>query len=138
MKQFTTAARRGTAAVSNNADVTFEFEVRDGEFVEMTAHPPTTGQLALFMGHQLETGTGAVRAMFSLLDAVLDERDYGIIENQLQDGLDVAVVIEVVQYLIEEWSGRPTGPSPASSPSRRTTGRRSTVKPLNAASTTSS
>lgn len=134
MKQFTTAARRGTAAVRNPVDVTFEFEVREGEFVEMTAHAPTTGQLALFMAHQIDTGTGAVRSMFQLLASVLDDKDYRVIENQLHDGLDVAVVTEVVQYLIEEWSARPTSPPSASPPSPPSTGSRSTESPLAAVS----
>lgn len=130
MRQFTTAARRGAAAVRNPVDVTFEFEVREGEFVEMTAHAPTTGQLALFMAHQLDAGSGAVRAMFNLLSAVLDPRDYRIVEQQLHEGLDVVVVTEVVQYLIEEWSARPTLPPSDSATSPPTTGSRSTGKPL--------
>ena len=137
MKQFTTAARRGAAAVRNPVDVTFEFEIRDGEFVEMTAHPPTTGQLALFMAHQIDTGTGAIRAMFSLLDAVLTPEDYRIVENQLHDGMDVAVVTEVISFLIEEWSARPTLSPSDSAPSRSTTGRRSTAKRPTAASISS-
>lgn len=137
MKQFNTAARRGRSSVSNPVDIEFEFEVREGEYVTMTAHAPTTGQLALFFGHQLDTGTGSIRAMFDLLSAVLDDRNYAIIEEQLHTGLDVEVVIEIVQYLVSEWAARPTGPPPGSLPSRRTTGRQSTAKPRNAASTTS-
>jgi hypothetical protein len=137
MKQFHTAARRGEGAVNNPVDIIFEWEVRDGEFVEMTAHAPTTGQLALFFAHQTDIGTGGIRALFDLLASVLGDADYKIIENQLYDGLDVAVVIEVVQYLTEQWSARPTK-KPASSPgSRRNGGKRSTVKPLTAVSTTS-
>jgi hypothetical protein len=137
MKQFNTAARRGRSAVTNPADIDFEFEVREGEYVTMTAKAPTTGQLALFFGHQLDSGTGSVRAMFDLLSAVLDQRDYDIIEQQLHTGLDVEVVVEMVQYLVSEWAARPTTPPPGSSPSRRTTGSQSTAKQRNAASTTS-
>lgn len=137
MKQFQTAARRGAGAVNNPVDITFEFEVREGEFVEMTAQPPTTGQLALFFAHQYDSGTGGVRALFDFLSAVLPDRSYQIIEDQLHDGLDVAVVIEIVQYLTEQWSARPTPPPRASSGSRRSTGARSTAKPLAAVSTSS-
>lgn len=136
MKQFQTASRRGAGAVNNAVPITFEFEVREGEFVEMTAQPPTTGQLALFFAHQYEGGTGGVRAMFDFIAAVLDDRDYRIIEQKLHEGLDVAVVIEIVQYLTSEWSARPTLPSRASSGSRRSTGTRSTAK-LQAAGSTS-
>jgi len=137
MKQFGTAARRGTGAVNNPVDVHFEFEVREGEFAEMVAHAPTTGQLALFFAKQYEGGTAGVRAMFDFLAAVLDDHAYKQIENQLHEGLDVAVLIEVVQYLIEEWSARPTKRPPTSSGSRQATGKRSTAKQLAAVSTTS-
>jgi hypothetical protein len=137
MKQFTTAARRGQGAVTNAVDVTFEFEIREGEFVEMTARPPTTGQLALFFAHQYDTGTGGIRAMFDLLSSVLDTRDYRIIEQQLHDGLDVAVTVEIVQYLVEQWSARPTKRPATSSGSPRSTGKRSTEKQLAAVPTTS-
>ena len=137
MKQFHTAARRGQGAVNNPIDIVFEWEVREGEFVEMTAKAPTTGQLALFFAHQTDAGTGGVRALFDFLASVLSDREYKIIEDQLYDGLDVAVVIEVVQYLTEQWSARPTKSPANSSGSRRTGGRRSTAKPLTGASTTS-
>ncbi|HEY6416445.1 MAG TPA: hypothetical protein VIX41_09415, partial [Acidimicrobiales bacterium] len=96
MKQFTTAARRGVGAVPVSVDVIFEWEVTKGEFVEMTAHPPTSGQLALFMADQ-NSAVGAVRAMFDLLAAVLDDRAYKVIEGQLREGLDVAVVTELIE-----------------------------------------
>jgi hypothetical protein len=137
MKQFKTASRRGEGAVNNPVDLTFEFEVREGEFVELTAKPPTTGQLALFFAHQYDGGTSSVRALFDFVASVLSDADYKVIENQLQDGLDIAVVIEIVQYLTEEWSTRPTKPARASSASRRSTGPRSTGKQLAAVSTTS-
>lgn len=137
MKQFRTAARRGQAAVPNAVDIAFEFEIRDDEFVAMVAHPPTSGQIALFLSQQTEGGMRTVTALFDFLAAVLDQEHYDIIEAQLHEGLDVQVTIEIVEYLISEWSARPTKPRSASSPSRRTTGQRSTGKRLNAVSTTS-
>jgi hypothetical protein len=135
MKQFQTASRRGVGAVNNAVPITFEFEVREGEFLEMTAQPPTTGQLALFFAHQYDGGTGGVRALFDFVAAVLSDADYKMIEDKLQDGLDVAVIIEIVQYLTTEWAARPTKSAPASSASRRSTGARSTGKTLAAVST---
>lgn len=137
IKQFTTAARRGTVAVANPIDITFEFEIREGEFVEMTAHPPTTGQLALFFSHQTDGGTGFIRAMFDLLSCILPDDDYKIIEDQLYEGLDVEVLIDMIRYLTEEWSARPTPSSNGSSPSRPSTGRQSTGKRPRAVRTTS-
>lgn len=134
MRQFTTAAKRGAAGVANPIDLSFEYEVREGEFIEMVAHPPTTGQLALFMGGN-GRGMANVRALFDFLATVLDDKDYAIIEGQLRDGLDLQVVIDLVQYLSGEWSARPTSPPSDSSQSRKSTGRRSTVRHLPTAST---
>jgi len=136
MKQFQTAARRGTAGVINSVPITFEYEVNPGEFVEMVATPPTSGQLALFLADQ--TGGGeTVRALFKFLDTVLRDDDYTIIERQLRDGLDVDVIVEMIQYLTEEWGARPTKRSSASSGSPSRNGPKSTVKRRAAASTTS-
>jgi hypothetical protein len=131
-KQFETAARRGTPAMADAQPVTFLFDER-----EMTAAPPTSGQLALFTASQSEGGIASIRALFDLLSWVLDDADYKVIETALEEGLDLDVITEIVQYLISEWSARPTSASTGSSPSRRSTGTRSTVKPLRAASTTS-
>lgn len=137
MKQFRTAARRGVAAVPNAVDIDFEFEIEEDHFVAMTAHPPTSGQVALFLARQAEGGIQTVHALFDLLAAVLDQEQYDVIEAQLHEGLDVAVLVELVEYLIEEWGARPTKPRSASSSSRKSTGPRSTGKRLNAVSTTS-
>lgn len=136
MKQFKTAARRGTSGVNNSTPITFEYEVNPGEFVEMVADPPTSGQLALFLADQ--TGGGdTVRALFSFLETVLRGDSYAIIEQQLREGLDVDVVVDMITYLTEEWSGRPTRRSSASSGSPSRNGPKSTVKRPRAASTTS-
>ena len=60
--------------------------------------------------------------------AVLDEDDYDIIEDKLNEGVDLGLLTDIVSYLIEEWSARPTKPSSASSGSRKSTGKRSTAK----------
>ena len=129
MRQFGTATRRGVAAVNNPVDVTFQWERAENVWVDMVAHPPTTGQIALFLSRQ-GTGAAGVRAMFELLSTVLDDADYAIIENQLREGLDVQVIVEVVQFLTEEWSGRPTLQPSGSSPSPTNTGSPSTVTQL--------
>lgn len=128
MKQFLTAARRGESTLPNPVDIPFEYEMREGEMVEITAHPPTSGQMALFLLSQSDGGVGLMRALFDFLAAVLDDKDYAVIEESLHQGVDVMVPIELVRYLIEEWSARPTPLPPASPPSPRNTGRRSTAK----------
>lgn len=137
MKQFTTAARRGASGMPNAVDVQFEWEVREGEFVTMTAHPPTSGQLALFLADQASGGRTSIRALFDFIASILGQADYDIIENQLRDGLDVQVAVELVEYLSAEWGARPTKPASDSSSSPPTTGKKSTGKHRAGASTTS-
>ena len=136
MRQFTTAARKGTSTVANPVDIEFEYEVSEGEFVTMTAHPPTTGQLALFAAHQNDGGIGSIRSLFELLECSLEPQHFKVIEGQLRTGMDLGVVTELVQYLTGEWSARPTTSPNGSLPSPSTTGRRSTVKQRAGASTT--
>lgn len=130
IKNFDTAARRGAVAVNNPVDITFQI---DGE--ELTAHPPTTGQIALFMTRSAQGGMGTITALFDLLSAVLDDDDIDLVESKLAEGVDIGLLTDIVSYLIEEWSARPTQPSSASSASRRTTGKRSTAKRPATAST---
>lgn len=124
-------------AISGSEDVEFDFEVSEGEFVTMTAHPPTSGQFAMMLRQQAENSMAQrLRGMFDFLAAVLDQRNYDIIEQQLHDGLDVEVVTELIEYLIEEWTARPTKARSGSQSSPRSTGRRSTAKPRAVASIT--
>lgn len=127
MKQFNAAARRGTSTVTNPIPITFEFEVRAGEYIEMTAQPPTTGQIALLLTHQ-SGGVESVEALFDFLASTLTQPDFDIIEKSLQDGMDLDLVFEIVQYLTSEWGSRPTQPPSASSASPRNGGKRSTAK----------
>jgi hypothetical protein len=131
MREFSTAARRGESAVSNPVPITFKFDDR-----EMTAQPPTTGQLVLFIVEQGKGGTRTFAALFDLLAEVLDDADYKVIDSALREGVDIMVISEIVNHLIGEWSGRPTGSSPGSSGSQRSTGRRSTAKRPSTARTT--
>ena len=137
MKQFHTAARRGTSSLPNDTDVQFEFEVVDGEFVTMTAHPPTTGQMALFLTRQTNP-TETVRSLFAFLGRVLDPADYRLIENKLAEGVDVQIMVEIVEFLIEEWTGRPIRPPSVSPSSPNGNGKPSTGKRHSKASTSSS
>lgn len=114
----------------NDVDITFQI---DGD--ELIAHPPTSGQLALFL-----TGTGggvgAVQSMFDFLDAVLDEEGVDIVREKLQEGVELALITDIINYLIEEWTARPTKSSTASTASRKSTGSRSTAKPRKKAAST--
>lgn len=123
MKSFETSSRRGKAAVVNPIDIEFEL---DG--AKLTAHPPTTGQLGLFIGGNAEGGMKTIQSLFRFLRAVLDDASYKLVEDKLQEGVEISVLTDIIEYLVAEWSGRPTTRSSASSPSRKTTGTSSTAK----------
>ena len=123
MREFETAATRGKPGVGNPAEVEFKLD----EHV-LTAHPPTTGQVALFIQHGRGGGLASVESMFQFFSDILDDKDWAIVEDKLRDGMDVELLASISNYLIGEWSGRPTTPSSASSPTRNGTGPRSTAK----------
>jgi hypothetical protein len=133
MKQFATAARRGQSAMADAVDVDFELEVSTGDYVTLTAHPATAGQLALFMHAREDGGLGTITATFDFLAQILDEDSYKILVEELQAGLDVMVAMDIITWLIGEWSARPTPSSNGSSGSPASTGRRSTAKPRSTA-----
>lgn len=132
-KNFDTAARRGDTGVNNPVDIEFSIDGTD-----VVAHPPTTGQLALFIASTGGGGMTSVQAMFDFLGAILDDEGFDLIEEKLNDGVELALITDVITYLIEEWSARPTQQSSESTASRRSTGKRSTAKRPAAAKTPSS
>lgn len=132
MREFSTAARRGRAGVPNAIDI--EFKLDDAT---LTARAPTAGQVALFVQGGAGGGLRSIQSMFEFFSDVLDDDDWEIVHDKLRDGMDVELLAEISNYLIGEWSGRPTQPSPGSSPTPNGTGRRSTVKQPAKARTTS-
>jgi hypothetical protein len=132
MEQFSTASRRGHTAVTNDVDVAFLWDD-----VEMVAHPPTTGQLALFLASQGKGNSKSLAGLFDLLSEVLEPEHWALIERELRDGVDAEMCTEVVRYLIGEWTGRPTTPRSGSPTSRKPTGTSSTAKPRRVGSASS-
>ena len=132
MKEFSTAATRGKAGVTN--PIKIEFKLDDKVLV---AHPPTTGQIALFLQGGRDGGVNSITAMFEFFSDILDDADWDVMREKLRDGMDVDLLANVSNYLIGEWSGRPTVPSSVSSRTRNGTGRQSTAKRPAAGRTTS-
>jgi hypothetical protein len=129
MIRIETSSRRGETFVPNDKTLTFEFEVgTEGEFVEMTAKPPTPGQFAKYVKATRSNNMFDVTiGCLELLKALLDTKSYNIIEDELDAGLDVSHLLAAVNELVKEWSARPTGSSNGSSPLPKKTGGRSTV-----------
>lgn len=123
-KSFETAERRSEKAGVVN-DVPLEFDL-DGH--EMTANPPTPGQLVLFLTSGRLGAGKQVQALFRFLDSVLDPADYRHIEDALTDGVELSLLSDIASWMVEEWSGRPTEPASASAPTQKPTGKASKAK----------
>ena len=132
MREFSTAATRGKAGVPNPIDI--EFKLDDDV---LTARAPTSGQVALFVQHGRGGGVQSITSLFEFFSDVLDDHDWALVEEKLRDGMDVDLLSEISNYLIGEWSGRPTKLSSVSSPTPNGTGRKSTAKRPAAMRTTS-
>ena len=111
MREFSTATRRNHVGVPNAVDI--EFKLDDDV---MTAHAPTSGQVALFIQHGRSGGISSVTSLFEFFSDILDDDDWRKIEVKMRDGMDVELLASISNYLIGEWSGRPTTLSSASSP----------------------
>ena len=122
MREFAIAA--GRAALVKDEPITYKLGDR-----ELTANPPSVGQLALFVMSGRGMGLGSVTGMLEFLSDVTSDKDWRYIQDKLRDGLDITVLSEVTNYLIGEWSGRPTGLSIDSSPTPNGTGPSSTESP---------
>lgn len=132
MREFKQAAKR-ESALPNAVDI--EFSLNDEVLI---ASPPSTGQLTMFMAYQADGAdpSDQAKAVMDLLYSIFDHDQYAWIQTQLlNDDLDVDTLMEVIEYLGEEWSSRPTSSASASSPSRASTGKRSTAKPRSKATT---
>ena len=126
MKAFTTAAQAADVA----PDEMIEFTI-DGE--ECNAFQPSNGQLAVLLASisSTQSWTHQVAGVINFFDAVLDEDSSAYVTRRLLDRRDQFGIDEVqaiIEWLVEEWSARPT-PSPSgSTPSPPKGGRKSTPR----------
>lgn len=120
MREFITAAK----AVEEPTGVV-EFKI-DGQVLR--AYPPTDGQLAIFMtsmGRHSSNNTRVAGAMDFFL-SVLDDESHGYMAERMlsrresEELLDK--IIEIMRYLVEEWTGRPTPPLSGSTQSQESGG----------------
>lgn len=133
MREFKVAAK----AAANESDEIIEIPF--GERT-LTSKLPTAGQVALFYDRvatdpsEDEPDNGPVGAVFGFLRGVLGEGDLPYLRKLLQEGrIEFSLLLGgddegkgLIDSIMEEYAGRPTGPSTSSSPSRGSTGRPST------------
>lgn len=124
MKEFTTALKE----VTGDAEDTLQFTV-DGR--ELTAYFPGDGQLAMLaasLGRHSSQHT-AIAGIIDFFVEVMDDESHAYLVERLLDrkdpfGLDE--VQSIMEWMMEEWTARPTQSPSGSTQSRSSGGLRST------------
>lgn len=136
LKTFSTAAKSvedNDAPIGVPIEVTMEAEPRVKlEEKTVTFIPPTTGQWAVTLAGQGDTTEGSekIASQINFFFSMLDEKDEVYFKQRLfnrEDPFDIDNVAEIIDYLMEEWSARPTKLSSVSSDSPPSAGKRSTA-----------
>lgn len=126
MREFTLAAEEASAELEemfpSRKQIAFKIAGQ-----EIKAHPPTnSGPIFRFMMHSSDA-VSAASAFRQLLPQIMDEDGAKIIDEGLRDAqISQGMLMDVISYLIEEWSARPTTSPRGSSSRRPRTGRPST------------
>ena len=107
---------------TDDDEETLTFKIKDVDkdgkeigVTEMTAHPPNPGQFAMLMA---SIGRGSkendrISGLINFFLRVMDEEDAYYIEGRMFDGKDpmgLEHIEETMEWMVEQWSGRPTKP----------------------------
>jgi hypothetical protein len=139
-KSFQLAVKEGTQAADAPQPVSFELTDADGGAQPFTANFPPEGELLLFMAAQSDDSEDADRAaaVLSLLKSMFPAEEYQLLRGYLRSGaLETERLSEILEWIIEQWSGFPTKPAGGSSGSPARTGTRSTGRVRGTGSTLS-
>lgn len=122
MKEFNSAAE----AVVNETEAPdgLKFKI-DG--VECTAHHPQPGQLAILMASTGRRASEAdmIAGIINFFASTLDKSSYRYVEDRLldyEDPFGLEQVQDILEWLVEEWTGRPIKLPSGSTPSPGSTG----------------
>lgn len=123
VKSFQTAVNAEVAAQAGEIE-TYPFEV-DG--VQCIAYKPDESQLAMAISSmgRFSKDTDQIAGVINFFVGILDERSNTYLVNRLLDRNDafgLKQVTSIIEWLIEEWSGRPTKSSSDSTGSPPSTG----------------
>lgn len=130
IKEFVTSAEH--AADSDEALLTKDIAVTvDGR--EVLFFAPTEGQLALFMAGASDSTSqmSSIASTINFFFSLLDEENIRYFKVRLFDRNDkfgAVDVVKLVEYLVGEWSARPTKQPSDFMPSQSPTGQRSTAR----------
>lgn len=138
MKEFAVAAK----AEDEDPEVVVPIKFKVGD-QECLAYRPEAGQVAMMysrMDDTLSSDGERIAAMIDFFMGLLDKDSRRVLSRRLmerEDPFEMETVSDIMDWLMEQWSGRPTTPSSASTRSRVNGGRKSTVKPQPVESTLS-
>ena len=126
IKQFGDAARKSKDR--GIEDDTLDVMILDRQ---VTLHSPGSGSLAYLAMSIAGAGNDLVQMgqVINFIMSIFGDDDARYVRGLLLDrdsGFDAEDIMELAIWIVEEWSDRPTKPSTGSSPSRRTTGARTT------------
>ena len=127
IKEFEFGARESESEDEIEAPITFKV---DGE--EWKAYQPTSGQVAIWFSVSTDRASSQERiaGIIDFFLGVLDDVGRHSASRKLmdrEDDFEIEQLMEIMSWLMEQWSARPTESSSASTPSRRTGGRKSTA-----------
>jgi hypothetical protein len=138
VKEFAVAAK----AKDEDEDISTPVEFKVGDDT-LRAYRPEVGQVAIMysrMDDNVAADSERIAAMIDFFMGLLDKESRRILTRRLMDrddDFEMEDVNDILNWLMEEWSGRPTKPSSGSSRSRQNGGRKSTAKQLVVESTPS-
>lgn len=109
-KVFEVAAEK--EALIEDTGLTFSFE-KGVKARKIKVHPPTSGQVAILMSRlgRHSTMNDKMAGVIDFFVGILDEQDYDYVVNRLLDARDplgIEEIQSVMEWLMEEWTGRPT------------------------------
>ena len=125
MKEFSTAAEKQDET-TDEADLIFMLDDH-----EMRAYKPTEGQFALVMmalgrhASNTEQFAGVIDFFVNVLDGPSQQYVMDRMASR-ENVIPMEDIVAMLEWMVEEWGGRPTQSPSGSTPSRRNGGRKST------------
>lgn len=109
-KVFEVAAEK--EALIEDTGLEFSFE-KGPKGRKIKVHPPNSGQVAILMARmgRHSTFNDKMAGVIDFFVGILDEADYDYVVNRLldpKDNLGIEEIQSVMEWLLEEWTGRPT------------------------------
>lgn len=131
MKEFVTAVKATAEDDEAIAGQPVHIKVDDRE---VTFSPATTGQIAILLAGTADSSStvqgiaSSINFFFALLENPDDVRYFKTRLLSRKDPFDTEQITDIVEYLVEEWTARPTKQPSDFQPSQQSDGRKSTAK----------